>query len=69
LDPENSFDDTASSGRARRADSAEQLREQAAAWRRLAGQARTRRGTIALDALGDHFDEQARQIDPSSQRR
>jgi hypothetical protein len=45
------------------------LREQAAACRRLSVQARTRQGTRALEALGDHFDEQARKLDPSSQRR
>ena len=51
------------------AQSAEQLREQAAACRRLAGNARTRAGGKALDHLGDHFDERARKLDPSSQRR
>lgn len=49
--------------------SAEGLREQAAACRRLAGNARTRAGGKALDNLGDHFDESARKMDPSSQRR
>jgi hypothetical protein len=49
--------------------SAEELREQAAACRRLAGNARTRAGGKALDNLGDHFDESARKMDPSSQRR
>ena len=48
------------------AESASQLREQAAACRRLAVQARTRAGKKGLDALGDHFDEQARKIDPTS---
>lgn len=52
-----------------RQESAEQLREQAAACRRLALKARTRAGNKALDALGDHFDDRARQLDPSSQRR
>lgn len=52
-----------------RMESAEQLREQAAACRRLSVKARTRAGTKALGALGDHFDEQARKLDPSSQRR
>jgi hypothetical protein len=52
-----------------RHDGADDLREQAAACRRLAGRARTRAGTKALDALGDHFDDQARRLDPSSQRR
>jgi len=50
-------------------DTAEGLREQAAACRRLSGQARTRQGTKALEALGDHFDEQARKLDPSTQKR
>ncbi len=45
------------------------LREQAAACRRLSVKARTRQGSKALEALGDHFDEQARKIDPSSMKR
>ena len=52
-----------------REQSAEELREQAAACRRLAVNARTRAGTRALDALGDHFDDRARRLDPMSQRR
>jgi hypothetical protein len=55
--------------RPERRDSAESLREQAAACRRLASAARTRAGTTSLDALADHFDEQARKLDPMSQRR
>jgi hypothetical protein len=51
------------------ADSAEQLREQAAACRRLALRSRTRAGKNGLDALGDHFDTQAQGLDPLSQRR
>ena len=50
-------------------DSADSLREQAAACRRLAASARTRAGTSSLGALADHFDEQARKLDPSSMRR
>jgi hypothetical protein len=50
-------------------DSAEGLREQAAACRRLSSKARTRQGTKALETLGDHFDEQARKLDPLSRRR
>jgi hypothetical protein len=50
-------------------DTADGLREQAAACRRLSSQARTRAGTKALEALGDHFDDQARKLDPSSQKR
>ena len=55
-------------GVARRA-SADSLREQAASCRRLASAARTRSGKTSLQELGDHFDEQARTIDPSSERR
>jgi len=50
-------------------DSADQLREQAASCRRLAQNARTRAGTKALEGLGDHFDDRASRLDPSSQRR
>jgi hypothetical protein len=53
----------------RKTDTADGLREQAAACRRLSTQARTRAGIKALEALGDHFDDQARKIDPSSLRR
>ena len=49
-------------------DSADDLREQAAACRRLAATARTRAGNSSLSALADHFDDQARKIDPSSQK-
>ena len=48
---------------------ADGLREQAAACRRLANTARTRAGKKGLDALGDHLDEQARKLDPSSLKR
>lgn len=48
---------------------AEALREQAAACRRLSVKARTRAGVKALEKLGDHFDEQARKIDPVSIKR
>ena len=50
-------------------EAADSLREQAAACRRLSIKARTRQGTKALEALGDHFDDQARRLDPSSMRR
>ena len=50
-------------------DAADALREQAAACRRLSVKARTRAGVTALNKLGDHFDEQARKIDPSSVKR
>jgi len=48
---------------------AEGLREQAASCRRLARAARTRSGRTSIEALGDHFDEQARKLDPSSVKR
>jgi hypothetical protein len=64
LDP----DQTSDSWRLRE-DSAENLREQAAACRRLAAAARTRTGMTSLFALGDHFDDQARKIDPMSLKR
>jgi type IV secretory pathway VirB9-like protein len=44
-------------------DGAEGLRDQAAACRRLAAQARTRAGNTSMTALAEHFDEQARRID------
>lgn len=44
-------------------DGAEGLRNQAAACRRLAAQARTRAGTSSMHALADHFDDQARKLD------
>jgi hypothetical protein len=48
---------------------AEDLREQAASCRRLASVARTPTGRSSIEAMGDHFDEQARKLDPSSRRR
>jgi hypothetical protein len=45
-------------------DTAESLREQAAACRRLAAASRTRAGRSSLVALADHFDSQARTLDP-----
>jgi hypothetical protein len=47
-------------------EAADGLREQAAACRRLAANARTRAGTSSLNALAEHFDKQARAIDPTS---
>jgi hypothetical protein len=64
LNPENPDEDSVA-----RRDSADSLREQAASCRRLAAAARTRSGMTSLNELGDHFDEQARKLDPSSQRR
>jgi len=48
---------------------AEAFRQQAASCRRLAATARTRAGRTSIEALGDHFDEQARKLDPLSLRR
>jgi hypothetical protein len=52
-----------------RAEAADELREQAASCRRLARRARTNSGSSALDAAAEHFDDDARRIDPSSERR
>jgi hypothetical protein len=52
-----------------RSNMAEGLREQAASYRRLAAVARTNAGTKSLGELADSFDERARKLDPSSQRR
>jgi len=49
-------------------ETAEGLRQQAAACRRLAAASRTRAGRSSLGALADHFDAQASKLDPSSQR-
>ncbi|MFL6728238.1 MAG: hypothetical protein ACJ8FS_17245 [Sphingomicrobium sp.] len=68
LNPEAAPDYGADPGAERR-QSADGLREQAASCRRLAASARTRSGTTSLEALAEHFDEQARKLDPSSQRR
>lgn len=47
-------------------ESPDSLREQAAACRRLAAAARTRAGNSSLNALADHFDDQAARLDPMS---
>ena len=65
LDDHDSTRDAATA----KAGEADGLRGQAAACRRLSIQARTRAGTRALTDLGDHFDEQARKLDPSSMKR
>ena len=52
-----------------RSNAADSLREQAASYRRLAAVARTSAGTKSLGELADNIDEQARKLDPSSQRR
>jgi hypothetical protein len=51
-----------------RGEAAEDLREQAASCRRLARRARTAGGSSALATVADQFDDDARRIDPSSQR-
>jgi hypothetical protein len=54
--PENQADDP---------HSAQGLREQAAACRRLAAAALTSAGNSSMNALADHFDEQAQSLDPT----
>lgn len=51
-----------------REEAADGLREQAASCRRLAARATTARGSSALTAVADHFDADARRIDPLSER-
>jgi hypothetical protein len=53
----------------RRGELAEELREQAASCRKLAGRASTPKGASALVAVANHFDADARRIDPRSERR
>jgi hypothetical protein len=52
-----------------RGEAAEELREQAASCRRLAHKARTRKGADALSGAAEQFDRDARDIDPTSERR
>ena len=52
-----------------RGEAAEELRERAASYRRLAGRARTGNGTTALKTVAEQYDDDARRIDPSSERR
>jgi hypothetical protein len=52
-----------------REEAAEDLREQAASCRRLAGRARTVPGSNALHGAAAQFDTDARRIDPLSLRR
>jgi hypothetical protein len=52
-----------------RAEAADELREQAASCRRLARRARTTGGTSALKTVAAQFDDDARRIDPLSERR
>ncbi len=50
-------------------ETADGLREQAASCRRLARRASTSRGSLALAAVAEFFDTDARRIDPLSERR
>jgi hypothetical protein len=52
-----------------RTEAADELREQAASCRKLAGRARTTNGASALKAVADQFDDDARRINPLSERR
>jgi hypothetical protein len=52
-----------------RGEIADELREEAASYRRLARRARTNGGSTALKTAADQFDENARRIDPSSLKR
>jgi hypothetical protein len=52
-----------------REEAADDLREQAASCRRLAGKARTEIGAHALEVVADTFDDDARRIDPVSVRK
>jgi hypothetical protein len=52
-----------------RAETADELREQAASCRRLARRARTNGGSSALKTVAEQFDDDARRIDPFSERR
>jgi hypothetical protein len=55
--------------RVTRAEAADELREQAASCRRLAGRARTAGGSTALKNVAEQFDDDARRLDPLSERR
>ena len=66
MDPPDPSDPDANS---MRSDAADALRGQAATCRRLAVRALTAAGSTALGLLGEHFDDQARRIDPNSERR
>lgn len=50
-------------------EAADELREQAASYRRLARRARTASGSSALKTVAEQFDDDARRIDPFSERR
>lgn len=51
-----------------REDAADELREQSASCRRLSRRAHTARGCSALAAVAVQFDDDARRIDPSSEK-
>lgn len=55
--------------RVTRAEAADELREEAASYRRLAKRARTKSGSSALTTAAELFDEDARRIDPTSSKR
>jgi hypothetical protein len=52
-----------------RGEAADELREQAASFRRLARRAHTPSGSTALTTVADQFDKDARRIDPMSLKR
>jgi hypothetical protein len=52
-----------------RSEAADELREQAASYRKLAGKARTSAGSTALKAVAEQFDDDARRMDPASEKR
>jgi hypothetical protein len=52
-----------------RSETAEELREQAASYRRLAKRARTPSGSSALIKVAGQFDDDALRIDPTSSKR
>jgi len=52
-----------------REEAADDLREQAASCRKLARRARTDGGSSALNSAAEQFDDDARRIDPLSERR
>lgn len=52
-----------------RTEAAEELREQAASCRRLSKRTLTRGGSSALTTVAEQFDQDARRIDPLSERR
>lgn len=52
-----------------REDAADGFRQQAASCRRLAKRARTRDGEQALRGAAEQFDNDARRVDPRSERR